>query len=77
MGFFYEALERRWNVRVALVVSPVVFAFAHGLSFFVPLLFLLFVLGWLRMESGNLRLCFILHMINNSFAVIVGHFLGG
>lgn len=76
-GFFYEALERRWNVRVALVVSSVVFALAHGLTFFVPLLFLSFVLGWLRMRTGNLRLCFILHVINNSFAVIVGHFSGG
>lgn len=76
-GFFYEALERRWNARVALVVSSVVFALAHGLTFFVPLLFLSFVLGWFRMRTGNLRLCCILHMINNSFAVIVGHFSGG
>ena len=75
-GFFYEAVERRWNTRVALIVSSVVFALAHGLTFFIPLLFLSFVLGWLRMKTGNLRLCFILHMINNSFAVIVGHFSG-
>lgn len=75
-GFFYEAVERRWNARVALIVSSVVFALAHGLTFFIPLLFLSFVLGWLRMKTGNLRLCFILHMINNSFAVIVGHFSG-
>lgn len=75
-GFFYEAVERRWNARVALIVSSVVFALAHGLTFFIPLLFLSFVLGWLRLKTGNLRLCFILHMINNSFAVIVGHFSG-
>ena len=75
-GFFYEAIERRWNMRAALIVSSVVFALAHGVSFFVPLLFLSFVLGWLRMKTGNLRLCFILHMMNNSFAVIVGHFSG-
>lgn len=75
-GFFYEAIERRWSTRVALIVSSILFALAHGLSFFIPLLFLSFVLGWLRMKTGNLRLCFFLHMLNNSFAVIGGHFSG-
>ncbi len=73
-GFFYEAVERRWSARTALVVSSVVFALVHGLTFFVPLLFLSFALGWLRMKNGNLRMSFYLHAANNSFAVLVGHF---
>lgn len=54
-----------------------IFAIVHGLTFFIPLLFLSFVLGWLRMKNGNLRMCFLLHAANNSFAVLIGHFPGG
>lgn len=75
-GFLYDALEKKWNTRVALIASSVVFALVHGLTFFIPLLFLSFVLGWLRMKNGNLRMCFVLHAVNNSFAVLVGHFSG-
>ncbi|MDF1861194.1 MAG: CPBP family glutamic-type intramembrane protease [Verrucomicrobiales bacterium] len=73
-GFLYESLERKWNPRVALIWSSIIFAIVHGLTFFVPLLFLSFALGWLRRKNGNLRMCFFLHAANNSFAVLVGYF---
>lgn len=73
-GFLYESLERKWNPKVALVWSSIIFAIVHGLTFFVPLLFLSFALGWLRRKNGNLRMCFFLHAANNSFAVLVGYF---
>lgn len=76
-GFLYDALDKRWSAKTALIVSSVGFALVHGLTFFVPLLFLSFALGWLRMRNGNLRMCFFLHAANNSFAVIVGHFFSG
>ncbi|MDF1660100.1 MAG: CPBP family intramembrane metalloprotease, partial [Verrucomicrobiales bacterium] len=76
-GFLYDALEEKWNTKVALIASSVIFAIVHGITFFIPLLFLSFVLGWLRMKNGNLRMCFLLHAANNSFAVLVGHFSGG
>ena len=75
-GFLCDALEKRWSTKTALIVSSVGFAIVHGITFFVPLLFLSFALGWLRMRNGNLRMCFFLHAANNSFAVIVGHFSG-
>jgi membrane protease YdiL (CAAX protease family) len=73
-GFLYESLERKWNPGVALIGSSIIFAIVHGLTFFVPLLFLSFALGWLRRKNGNLRMCFFLHAANNSFAVLVGYF---
>lgn len=76
-GFLYDSLEKKWNTRVALIASSVIFAIVHGITFFLPLLFLSFVLGWLRMKNGNLRMCFILHAANNSSAVLIGHFSGG
>lgn len=76
-GFLYDALEDRWNTKVALIASSIVFALVHGVTFFVPLLFLSFVLGWLKMKSGNLRMCFLLHAANNSFSVLVGYFSSG
>jgi len=74
-GFLFESLERRWGGKTALVVSSVFFALVHGLTFFVPLLFLSLLIGWLRYRTGNLRMSFYLHAANNSFSVLVGYFL--
>lgn len=74
-GLFFDALDRRWGDKAALVVSSVFFALVHGLTFFVPLLFLSFVIGWLRLRTGNVRMSFYLHAANNSFSVLVGYFL--
>ncbi len=76
-GFLYDALENRWSAKVALIVSSIFFALVHGLTFFVPLLFLSFILGALKMKQGNLRMCFLLHAANNSFSVLVGYFTSG
>ena len=74
-GFLFDALDRRWGAKAALVVSSVFFALVHGLTFFVPLLFLSFAIGWLRLRTGNLRMSFFLHAANNSFSVLIGYFL--
>jgi membrane protease YdiL (CAAX protease family) len=74
-GFLFASLDRRWGGKTALVVSSVFFAIVHGLTFFVPLLFLSFLIGWLRLKTGNLRMSFYLHASNNSFSVLAGYFL--
>jgi membrane protease YdiL (CAAX protease family)/tetratricopeptide (TPR) repeat protein len=74
-GFLFDSLDRRWGGKTALVVSSVFFALVHGLTFFVPLLFLSFLIGWLRYKTGNLRMSFYLHAANNSFSVLAGYFL--
>jgi membrane protease YdiL (CAAX protease family) len=75
-GFLFASLDRRWGGKAALIVSSVFFAIVHGLTFFVPLLFLSFLIGWLRLKTGNLRMSFYLHATNNSFSVLAGYFLG-
>lgn len=75
-GFLFASLDRRWKGRTALIVSSVFFAIVHGLTFFVPLLFLSLLIGWLRLRTGNLRMSFYLHAANNSFSVLAGYFLG-
>lgn len=75
-GFLFASLDRRWGGKTALIVSSVFFAIVHGLTFFVPLLFLSLLIGWLRFRTGNLRMSFYLHAANNSFSVLAGYFLG-
>jgi len=74
-GFLFDAVDRKWGAKAALIVSSVIFAIVHGLTFFIPLLFLSFALGWLRLKTGNLRMSFILHAANNSTSVLAGYFL--
>lgn len=74
-GLLFDALERRWSRNTALVTSSVAFAIVHGLTFFVPLLFLSFALGWLRIRTGNLRMSFFLHAVNNTASVVGCYFL--
>lgn len=74
-GFLYDSLDRKWGAKAALIISSFLFAIVHGITFFVPLLFLSFALGWLRMKTGNLRMSFILHAANNSTSVLAGYFL--
>jgi membrane protease YdiL (CAAX protease family)/tetratricopeptide (TPR) repeat protein len=74
-GFLFDSLRRLRGPRVALVVSSVSFALVHGFAFAVPLLFLSFALGWLRLRTGNLKMSFLLHAANNSCSVLIGYFL--
>jgi membrane protease YdiL (CAAX protease family) len=74
-GFLFDALDRRWGGKTALIASSVFFALVHGLTFFVPLLFLSLMIGWLRHRTGTLRMSFYLHAANNSFSVLAGYFL--
>jgi membrane protease YdiL (CAAX protease family) len=74
-GFLFDSLNRLKGGRFALVVTSVSFAIVHGLTFAVPLLFLSFALGWLRLKTGNLKMSFLLHAANNSSSVLIGYFL--
>ncbi|NRB74495.1 MAG: CPBP family intramembrane metalloprotease [Verrucomicrobiales bacterium] len=74
-GFLYDSLDRKWGAKAALIISSFLFAIVHGITFFVPLLFLSFALGWLRMKTDNLRMSFVLHAANNSTSVLAGYFI--
>ncbi len=73
-GFLFDSVNRRWGSITAFVVSSVVFAVVHGPVYAVPLMFLAFALGWARMKTGNLKMSFLIHAANNSFATLLMYF---
>ncbi|MCF4007343.1 CPBP family intramembrane metalloprotease [Corynebacterium uropygiale] len=65
-GYLQEALRRRWNTPVAIIVSGLAFGLVH----LTPLLAIYhcalgMVLGWLRSFHGNVWAGLILHMVVN------------
>ena len=69
-GYAFGALERRWGAQWALVVSSLAFALVHGLDYAPVMLFVGLSLGWLRLRTGDLRQCVLLHCLNNSFGIV-------
>ena len=76
-GFLFDAVERRWSGKVALVVTTLAFAFAHGFVYALPILVLAVILGLFRMKTGHLRICILLHALNNTLATVGEYFFGG
>lgn len=73
-GVLLPVLGRHWGARSALLASALVFALAHlSLGELVPLLVLGLGLGWLRMRSGRLAPCVLMHALWNglTFANLV------
>lgn len=75
-GFLYDGLERRWGVRAAVAGSTVLFGLAHiEMQSVVPNLmltgFIGLLLALLRQRTGDLRLSFALHALNNALSVIM------
>jgi membrane protease YdiL (CAAX protease family) len=75
-GFLFEGLEARWGPRVAVIVSTLIFGFVHvemvePLSK-VPMTTLIgFFVALLRLRSGDLRLSFARHGMNNALAFLI------
>ena len=73
-GFLFDAVSRRLGTGWAFVLTALAFATPHGLDY-APVLFLFaLALGWLRLRSGNLRQCILLHSLNNTLAIIAIYF---
>jgi membrane protease YdiL (CAAX protease family) len=73
-GVLLPVLGRQWGPRSALLASALVFALAHlSLGELVPLLVLGLGLGWLRLRSGRLAPCVVMHALWNglTFANLV------
>lgn len=65
-GVLLPVLGRHWGPRLALLASALVFALAHlSLGELVPLLLLGLGLGWLRLRSGRLAPCVLMHALWN------------
>ncbi len=70
-GVMLPVIGRRWGAVPAVVASAVVFALAHlSLSEALPLLALGLVLGWLRLQTGRLLSCTLMHGFWNGFTFL-------
>jgi membrane protease YdiL (CAAX protease family) len=71
-GLIYGALEKRFRVSGALVVSSILFALVHlQVVYFIPIFCLGLVLGWARWKANSLGLPIVLHILNNGLALIL------
>jgi tetratricopeptide (TPR) repeat protein len=76
-GLIYGALEKRFKVSGAIVISSAVFAAAHlQVAYLLPIFCLGVVLGWARWKTGSLGLPILLHILNNGIALFVLKFFG-
>ena len=65
-GVLLPVLGQRWGAITGLVASALMFALAHlSLGELVPLLVLGLGLGWLRLRSGRLAPCVLMHALWN------------
>ena len=72
-GFLFGGLRRRWPRIVAALLSALVFGGLHattGISAVPPLMFFGFVLALLYEKTGSIVPGILLHMLNNSVALL-------
>ena len=70
-GLIYGALEKRFRVSGALVISSFLFALVHlQVVYFIPIFCLGMVLGWARWKTRSLGLPILIHVLNNGVALI-------
>jgi membrane protease YdiL (CAAX protease family) len=70
-GAIFGALERVLGGNEALLVSALMFAILHLSIPSIPHLFLLaLVLGWLRMRTGSIFPCMLMHFSHNLLVVV-------
>ncbi len=68
-GLLFAALEERCG-RLAIPASAIAFAMAHfDPYYFIPLVALGTLFGWVRYRSGTIWVGALLHMLNNAFAI--------
>ncbi len=70
-GVLLPVIGRTWGPLPAVVTSALVFALAHlSFSEALPLLALGLVLGWLRLQTGRLLSCTLMHGLWNGFTFL-------
>jgi sodium transport system permease protein len=73
-GFILSGLESRLGVRRAVLISSILFAFAHMSAFrFVPTFVLGLILATLATRSGSLLPGLVFHFVHNALVTCVGN----
>lgn len=71
-GLILNGLRKRYDTRGAMLISAALFAVYHLNPYqFIGAFVIGLVLAWLRLRSGSLWPCIVLHAVNNALAVIV------
>lgn len=64
--YLFDALRRRFSGKIVVVITALAFSLVHFQRlYFLPLFGFGFVLGWVRLKTGSLRLPILLHGFNN------------
>lgn len=71
-GGLQNLFSRWWKTPIlAIVVTSLIFSAVHfSYIGFIPRALLSFILGWVYYRTGNLWLSIIMHMTNNTFALV-------
>ena len=71
-GVLQQALTRKMNPHVAIVLSAAIFSFIHFQFYgFLPRLFLGLLLGYMFYITGSLWTSMLMHFLNNGTAVVL------
>lgn len=70
-GFLFRAIEIHSHRYVALAATTVLFALIHESSVMIPVFFLGLFFGYLRMKTGGLGSSILIHMLHNSWTIMV------
>jgi len=71
-GFLQNALHRYMNIHLAIFASAALFGLVHGQLVALPVLIILgAAFGYIYHISGSLRLPILLHILNNSAALLL------
>ncbi|MBN1554946.1 MAG: CPBP family intramembrane metalloprotease [Phycisphaerae bacterium] len=69
-GVILGGLRRVLSAREAILVSAIMFSILHMSVWMIPFTLLLGILtGWVRIRSGSLYPCFLMHLVHNSLVV--------
>ncbi len=71
-GAILGTVRKFYSDTLAIIVSSVLFGFAHANFIQTPVTFLIgLVLGWIAIKTGSIIPCMFLHFVNNATAVIL------
>lgn len=66
-GFFYRVLRSKFNIRIGILVSSIIFSFLHGEPVgFLPIFLLSIMLTYLYEKTGSLVAPITAHIIHNT-----------
>ncbi len=65
-------LEKKWNPWIAIVISAIIFAIAHG-NFEQGLTAIIMgcFMGWIYYRTRSIMPCFLVHAVNNTTATVI------